>query len=311
MTQGLNMRDGVIEALEMFKALGFELLPVGITNITHITHGIGARREETAIEEEDAISANEEENAISANEEENMISANEEENVISTNEEENVISANEEEDVIQATAIQATAILANKIEITNEETMMKTQALEKVRDEMGDCKRCKLSQGRTNIVFGEGNPAARLMFIGEGPGADEDAQGRPFVGKAGQVLTNLILKLGFKREDFYIANIVKCRPPGNRDPEEDEIIACRVFLEKQIDAISPLVIMTLGRVATHALLSSEETISRMRGRFYDFRGIKVMPTFHPSYLLRSPKQKMKTWDDARAAMRVLGIEVPA
>jgi DNA polymerase len=256
----VNKRDGVIEALEVFKALGLELLPVGIERST------GAIPESASIQEDAARPANEQDGAILTN-----------------------------------NAYEA---------ITDEEIMTKSLALQKVRDEMGDCKRCKLCQGRNNIVFGEGNPAARLMFVGEGPGADEDEQGRPFVGRAGQVLTNLINKLGFERGDFYIANVVKCRPPGNRDPEEDEISACRVFLEKQIDAISPVVIMTLGSVATRMLLSTEETISRMRGRFHDYRGVKVMPTFHPSYLLRSPKQKMKTWDDARAAMRVLGVEVP-
>jgi DNA polymerase len=253
--QGLSKKGGVVEALKMFKALGFELLPVGITP------GTGA--------------------AIAVKEEEGM--------------------NNEEAIMTQGVVRPLTQVVASPL---------KAQALNDIRNEIGDCRRCKLCQGRNNIVFGEGNPAARLMFIGEGPGADEDAQGRPFVGKAGQVLTNLINKLGFERGDFYIANVVKCRPPENRNPEEDEITACRVFLEKQIDAISPSVIMTLGRVATHALLSSDETISRMRGRFYDFRGIKVMPTFHPSYLLRSPKQKVKTWDDAKAVMRVLGFETP-
>ncbi len=182
-------------------------------------------------------------------------------------------------------------------------------ALKVIREEIGDCHRCKLYKGRRNIVFGEGNPEARLMFVGEGPGADEDIQGKPFVGRAGELLTRLIHRMGFKREEVYIANIVKCRPPNNRNPQEDEIQECFRFLEKQIEVISPDVIMSLGNIATKVLLSTERKISELRGDFYDYKGIRVMPTFHPSYLLRNADQKWLTWNDALKVLKVLGIEV--
>ncbi len=185
----------------------------------------------------------------------------------------------------------------------------KELALKLLREEIGDCHRCKLYKGRKNIVFGEGNPDTRLMFIGEGPGADEDIQGRPFVGRAGQLLTRLINRMGFKREDVYIANIVKCRPPNNRNPQSDEIGECFGFLEQQIEIISPDVIMSLGNVATKVLLSTEKKISELRGKFHDYKGIKVMPSFHPSYLLRNANQKWLTWNDALKVLKLLGIEV--
>ncbi|WP_420266045.1 uracil-DNA glycosylase [Candidatus Magnetominusculus dajiuhuensis] len=185
----------------------------------------------------------------------------------------------------------------------------KENLLKAIRNDIGNCKRCKLHTGRTNIVFGEGDPNTRLMFVGEGPGADEDATGRPFVGRAGKVLESLINKMGFRREDVYIANIVKCRPPGNREPEEDEIAACRGFIERQIESIAPDAIMTLGNVSTKTLLSTDKTIGQMRGDFYDYNGIKVMPTYHPSYFLRNPSKKVFTWNDAIKVLNYLGIEV--
>ncbi|NOY63821.1 MAG: uracil-DNA glycosylase [Nitrospirae bacterium] len=188
----------------------------------------------------------------------------------------------------------------------NGSCLMKEKELLKLRKEIGDCRLCRLSEKRTNIVFGEGNPEAELMFIGEGPGADEDLQGRPFVGKAGQLLTRLITKMGFKREDVYIANIVKCRPPNNRRPREDEINACMPFLKKQIEIINPRVIMTLGDVATKTLLGEIGSISKVRGKTYRYNTIKVVPTFHPSYLLRNPNAKWLTWNDAQIALRLLG-----
>jgi uracil-DNA glycosylase family 4 len=181
----------------------------------------------------------------------------------------------------------------------------KAEALVRLREEIGDCTRCRLCRNRKNIVFGEGFPEAELMFVGEGPGRDEDIQARPFVGSAGKLLTSLIEKMGMKREGVYIANIVKCRPPNNRDPEEDEITTCRPFVEKQIEIISPKVIITLGRVSTQALLNTRVPISRLRGTFCEFRGIPVMPTFHPAYLLRNPKDKWLTWDDVQKVLAKL------
>jgi uracil-DNA glycosylase family 4 len=177
--------------------------------------------------------------------------------------------------------------------------------LTEIREEMGDCQRCKLGKGRTNLVFGEGSPQARLMFIGEAPGADEDLQGRPFVGEAGQLLNNMLRKLGLRREDVYITNIVKSRPPRNRDPEADEVEACLPFLFKQIDAIRPLVIVTLGKIATQNLLKTKDPITKLRGNWRKFQGIRVMPTFHPSYLNRFPKERHKTWNDMQQVMEYL------
>ena len=183
--------------------------------------------------------------------------------------------------------------------------------LSELRNEIGDCVRCKLSKNRNSIVFGEGNPGAKIMFIGEGPGREEDMQGRPFVGEAGMLLTKLIEKMslgdvGLKRGDVYIANIVKCRPPMNRDPEEDEVTSCRGFIERQIEIIHPEVIVTLGRIALQTLLKRQDLkITAVRGNFFDYKGIPVMPTFHPAYLLRNPKDKWLTWSDAQKVMERL------
>lgn len=186
------------------------------------------------------------------------------------------------------------------------------ESLESIRLDIGDCTRCKLHKGRTSIVFGEGSPAASLVFVGEGPGYEEDQQGRPFVGAAGQLLTDIIVK-GMKlgREDVYICNIVKCRPPENRNPELDEVAACIGFVQRQIAAISPRVIVTLGNVPTQNLLETKQGITKLRGVWQEYRGIPVMPTFHPSYLLRSPGEKGKVWEDIKMVMGKLGMPVPA
>jgi len=185
-----------------------------------------------------------------------------------------------------------------------------SDALLAVRTDLGDCTRCKLSGGRTHLVFGVGNPAAEVMFVGEGPGADEDRQGEPFVGKAGQLLTKMIEAMGFGRGDVYIANVVKCRPPGNRNPEPDEIEACEPFLRAQIAAIGPKVIVALGKFAAQTLLRDGTPITRLRGRWARYGGVKLMPTFHPAYLLRSPEEKKKAWEDLQLVMKELGKQLP-
>jgi DNA polymerase len=171
--------------------------------------------------------------------------------------------------------------------------------LDRVVEEIGDCKRCKLHPTRKNIVFGSGNPGARLMLVGEAPGAEEDEQGMPFVGKAGQLLTKIIEAIDLKRSDVYIANILKCRPPSNRNPEEDEIKTCIPFLEKQIKIIAPKIVCTLGNIATRAMLDTDMGITKLRGRFHERSGLKVMPTYHPSYLLRDQSKKRETWEDMK------------
>lgn len=177
--------------------------------------------------------------------------------------------------------------------------------LKAIRDEIGDCQRCQLSKTRTNIVFGDGNPNAELMFIGEAPGRDEDLQGKPFVGRAGQLLTRMIEAMGYARSDVYIANIVKCRPPENRYPEEDESSTCSPFLFQQIEAIKPKVIVVLGNLATQTLLETKQGITTLRGKFLDYRGSKLMPTFHPAFLLRNPPMKKPCWEDLKMVMAEL------
>lgn len=177
-------------------------------------------------------------------------------------------------------------------------------SLEEIQQEMDDCRRCKLWKSRTRLVFGAGNPQARLMFIGEGPGAQEDQQGEPFVGEAGQLLNRMLEKMAISRQEVYITNVVKSRPPGNRNPDAEEIAACRPFLLKQIQAIRPKIIVTLGAIATHALLESKSPLNRLRGNWQQWHGIAVMPTFHPSYLLRFPKDKFKTWEDMQQVLAV-------
>ncbi len=177
--------------------------------------------------------------------------------------------------------------------------------LNSIKQEIGDCKRCKLCKGRKNIVFGVGNPNAELMFVGEGPGADEDEQGEPFVGRAGQLLTKIIQAMGLKREDVYIANCVKCRPPNNRNPEPDELETCMPFLTKQIEAIKPKIIVCLGATAAKDILKTEVPISKLRGKFLDWNGYKLMPTFHPAFLLRNPNMKRPVWEDMQKVMKAL------
>jgi DNA polymerase len=179
------------------------------------------------------------------------------------------------------------------------------KSLADIRADIGECTRCELSRKRTKLVFGEGNPQAVLMFVGEGPGQDEDRTGRPFVGRSGQLLTKIIEAMQLQREDVYIGNVVKCRPPGNRTPLPEEIETCRPFLERQIQVIRPQFLCTLGAVATHALLRTTEPISRMRGKFYDYRGIRLLPTFHPSYLLKNPEKKRETWEDMKRLMAAM------
>jgi uracil-DNA glycosylase len=174
--------------------------------------------------------------------------------------------------------------------------------LDEVRRTLGDCRRCKLCSGRKNLVFGVGNPRARLVFVGEGPGAEEDNQGIPFVGAAGQLLTKMIAAMGYGRDEVYICNVVKCRPPGNRNPEPDEIEACQPFLEAQLNAIRPSVIIALGKFAAQTLLRTDTPISRLRGQWREYVGIPLMPTFHPAYLLRSPGEKKAAWTDLQSVM---------
>jgi uracil-DNA glycosylase len=179
-------------------------------------------------------------------------------------------------------------------------------ALIAVRTEIGDCTRCKLhGLGRKQIVFGVGNPDADLMFVGEAPGGDEDIQGIPFVGRAGQLLTKIIEAIGLTREEVYIANVIKCRPPGNRNPEQDEVETCEPFLFKQIDVIKPKVIVALGKFGTQTLLRTLDPISRLRGRVFTYRGAKLVPTFHPAYLLRNPASKREVWEDMKLVRRLL------
>jgi uracil-DNA glycosylase len=187
----------------------------------------------------------------------------------------------------------------------------RVEALAIVRTDLGECTRCKLHKGRIKLVFGTGNAEARLMFVGEGPGAEEDEQGVPFVGRAGQLLTQIIKAMGLEREDVYIANVVKCRPPGNRNPEPDEIEQCEPFLMRQMDVIKPAVVVALGKFAAQTLLRTTEPISKIRGRFHQVGDTRVMPTFHPSYLLRNPAAKREVWEDMKAVMGVLREDEPS
>jgi uracil-DNA glycosylase family 4 len=186
------------------------------------------------------------------------------------------------------------------------------EALAAIREDLGDCTRCKLhTLGRTQIVFGVGHPHADLMFVGEAPGADEDVQGVPFVGRAGQLLTKMIEAMGFSRDEVYIANVLKCRPPGNRNPEPDEIATCEPFLFRQLDSVQPKVVIALGAFAARTLLKTDAPISRLRGRVFDYRGgARLIPTFHPSFLLRSPGYKREAWEDLKTALSLLGRPIP-
>jgi DNA polymerase len=179
------------------------------------------------------------------------------------------------------------------------------ESLEEIRADLGDCHRCSLGGQRTNLVYGVGNPLARLVFVGEAPGRDEDLKGEPFVGEAGQLLTKIIQAMGFERDQVYICNVLKCRPPGNRNPHHDEVESCSPFMLRQVKAIAPAVIVGLGTFAVQTLLQSKEPISRLRGHFHDYHGIPLMPTFHPAFLLRNPEKKREVWADMQQVMRLL------
>lgn len=184
-------------------------------------------------------------------------------------------------------------------------------SLERIREDIGDCKRCRLCQQRNTIVFGSGNARAQLVFVGEGPGRDEDIQGLPFVGRAGKLLTQMIEAMGLKREEVYICNVVKCRPPENRAPEPDEMETCSPFLYRQLAVIQPKVIVCLGAIAFQALYGAKQSISRLRGQWLEFRGIPMMATYHPAYLLRNPNAKGEVWEDLKKVMAHLGLKIPA
>jgi uracil-DNA glycosylase len=179
------------------------------------------------------------------------------------------------------------------------------ETLDDIRNDLGDCHRCKLWETRKNLVFGVGSPAARLLFIGEAPGRDEDIQGEPFVGEAGQLLTKMIKAMGYDRQEVYICNVLKCRPPENRNPAPEEIAECSPFLLRQVQSISPKAIVALGTFASQTLLETKEPISRLRGRFHDYHGIPLMPTFHPAFLLRSPEKKREVWEDLQKVMKLM------
>ena len=185
------------------------------------------------------------------------------------------------------------------------------ETLDGIRADLGDCTRCKLHGGRTNLVFGVGSPAADLVFVGEAPGRDEDRQGIPFVGRAGQLLTRIIAAIGLSRDEVYIANVIKCRPPNNRNPEPDEVANCEPFLFRQLDVIRPKVVVALGGFAIRTLLRTDEAVSRLRGRVFDYRGAKLIPTFHPAFLLRSPERKRDVWEDMKRVRALLAGREPA
>lgn len=189
------------------------------------------------------------------------------------------------------------------VEIPEKKISDKEQGISVLKKEIGNCTRCRLSKSRTKLVFGEGSLNAKLVFVGEAPGRDEDLSGRPFVGRAGQLLTKIINAMGLKRHDVYIMNIVKCRPPQNRNPQSDEINTCEPFMLKQLEIIKPKIICALGTFSAHTLLKTDEPISRLRGKFYDYHGIKLMPTYHPAYLLRNPNKKREVWEDIQLIMR--------
>ena len=185
------------------------------------------------------------------------------------------------------------------------------ETLEEIRDDLGDCTRCRLHGGRTKLVFGVGSPTADLVFVGEAPGRDEDRQGIPFVGRAGQLLTRIIAAIGLSREEVYIANVIKCRPPNNRNPEADEVATCERFLFRQLDVIRPRVVVALGGFAIRTLLHTDEAVSRLRGRVFDYRGAKLVPTFHPAFLLRSPERKRDVWEDMKRVRALLAEQESA
>src|SRR6266850_408552 len=199
--------------------------------------------------------------------------------------------------------VPATRVAATTPDIFTAPGLARAGTLEALREHIGDCRRCKLAPHRTHLVFGVGDPRARLVFVGEAPGRDEDAQGEPFVGRAGQLLTEIITKgMRLRREDVYICNVIKCRPPDNRNPEPDEVASCEPFLLRQLELIGPEVVVALGKFAVQTLLRVKTPITQLRGRWYDYHGIKLMPTFHPAYLLRNPADKRLVWQDIQKVM---------
>jgi uracil-DNA glycosylase family 4 len=227
-----------------------------------------------------------------------------------------VVSSSGVAAVVAASAVPAVAIAVEPTAASGAEPAKEkigAAGLKLLRDDIGDCQRCKLAGGRRNLVYGVGNPDAELVFVGEAPGADEDAQGEPFVGKAGQLLTKMIEAMGYRRQDVYICNVLKCRPPGNRNPEPDEVSSCEPFLKRQLAAIRPRMIVALGKFAAQCLLRDETPISRLRGSFRSYEGIPLMPTFHPAYLLRDPSKKKIAWEDLKAvnaALARVGVTPP-
>jgi len=210
-----------------------------------------------------------------------------------------------------AAGVQApgpTRVDASPRDLFTEAGVAQARTLDELREAIGDCRRCKLAPHRSHVVFGVGNPRARLVFVGEAPGRDEDLRGEPFVGRAGQLLTEIITKgMRLRREDVYIANVIKCRPPENRNPEPDEVATCEPFLVRQLELIAPEVIVALGKFAAQTLLRTKTPITQLRGRWFDYHGIRLMPTFHPAYLLRNPGDKRLVWDDIQKVMGALGI----
>ena len=208
----------------------------------------------------------------------------------------------------RAAAARPAPRVAASVDLFADASVAQARTLSELRAAIGDCRRCKLAPHRTQVVFGVGNERARLVFVGEAPGHDEDVRGEPFVGRAGQLLTEIITKgMRLRREDVYIANVIKCRPPGNRNPEPDEVATCEPFLLRQLEIIAPEVIVALGKFAVQTLLRTKTPITQLRGRWHDYHGIRLMPTFHPAYLLRNPGDKRLVWDDIRKVMGVLGI----
>ena len=219
----------------------------------------------------------------------------------------------ERDDMVRKTVLAPVASDLNLVVVKAEKNVTDpVTALKLIREDIGDCKRCKLSQqGRKQIVFGVGDPRAELMFVGEAPGADEDQQGEPFVGRAGQLLNNMIKAMGISREQVYIANVVKCRPPSNRTPERDECDTCSPFLMRQIAVVQPKVIVALGAVAAKNLLAVQSSLGDLRGRWFEYRGCKLAVTYHPAFLLRDPRQKAEAWKDLQMVMKELGLKPPA
>lgn len=196
---------------------------------------------------------------------------------------------------------------ARPVDATSKElsASLRLESLEQIQQQLNNCQRCCLYSHRQNLVFGVGNPQARLVLVGEAPGAQEDRIGEPFVGEAGQLLDRILFAMKLRREDVYVCNVIKCRPPGNRDPQRDEIAACETYLQRQLKAIAPEIILCLGRIATQALLKTDESISKLRGRWQNYAGIPLMPTFHPAYLLRNPASKHRVWEDVKQVMHRL------